>query len=42
MAMRISRLAGLWLLAWLCLLPLAARAQGVNRALLVGLSLIHI
>ena len=34
--MRISRLAGLWLLAWLCLLPLAARAQGVNRALLVG------
>ena len=36
MAMRISRLAGLWLLAWLCLLPLAARAQGVNRALLVG------
>ena len=34
--MRISRFAGLWLLAWLCLLPLAARAQGVNRALLVG------
>ena len=36
MAMKISRLAGLALVIWLCLLPMTARAQGVNRALLVG------
>ena len=34
--MKISRLAGLALVIWLCLLPMTARAQGVNRALLVG------
>ena len=36
MTMKISRLARLALVIWLCLLPMTARAQGVNRALLVG------